>query len=136
MASQFYNLGRITNPGISDAPGYSECLYLKASTLDGQRVVLLISDGAARMLWSALTKILYPRAADQLTQRAETAIAYRGTAPNVTHIMNAEYREEDDLIQVDGIGKMGGWTIGIEPDEGHNLWTELEDIFHNVGRGG
>ena len=68
------SLGMVTSVAVIQKPGSKDKLMIVGQSEDRERWVRFITKGAAKTLWFYLTQILYPRAADQLTQRASTAM--------------------------------------------------------------
>jgi hypothetical protein len=100
----------------------------------GDKVTLQANREALRGLWSHLTKILYPRAASQLTKRIGTVkAAHSKSDPDVTHRIVA-YADESHpgLITISGYTKTIYWTAQIDHDAGGSLWTSLEDKLNEV----
>jgi hypothetical protein len=135
MSQENYDLGIVTSLDVSADGEDPDIFWLVAHTGEGERVGLKVTEGVARTLWAQLTKILYPRAADQLTQRAETVVRSRVGEPSITHLINTVFKPDDELIEVSGLSRAYWWTMYFTPAEGDELWAVLEDIFGAVGGG-
>ena len=101
---------------------------------DGREMVMPASRHALRSLWAYLTKILYPRASDQLTERIETV---RRTALDIpedaAYVIIAEpHARMDEVIILACLSRQQPWTVFISQELGHDLWTKLEDYLDQV----
>lgn len=126
------DLGMVNNLAIIKKPGSSKKLLVVGQSEQHDRWVRIITWGAAQTLWFHLTHILYPRAADQLTPRAATAMLSDPDSPTVTTSFAASYDEEKGVISVRGIGGQRPWVIRFPMHEGYELWASLEDILDAV----
>jgi hypothetical protein len=132
--AQRTDLGRARAVDIRADSQNAELYLLILTPMAGDKVTLPASREALRGLWSHLTKILYPRAADQLTKRIETVKAEKGEAPpDVTRRIVA-YADEahPGLITLSGYTKSTYWTVQVDQGAGENLWTSLEDKLNQV----
>ena len=125
------NLGMVNNLNMS-AHTEAETFKLSGYTETNQPFHILMTDGAARILWADLTQALYPRAAEQLTGRAETAKETLPSDPKVCFVLDSSYDESQEVLTVRGLSNTGNWSISIGSAESHELWTTLESIFDNV----
>lgn len=128
------NFGMVNSLSASHSDdGEHAKITLSGQSAAGEVVELDLTEGAGRALWSHVTQILYPRAADQLTQRIMTAVTRPEGDRDTTHMVQAEADHDDpDTIQIAGIARNLTWMIKIDHDTGHDLWVKLEDIFDNV----
>ena len=130
------NLGLISGTRIKSDENEADIYLMTVYLPDTNIITLHLSDSVARTIWSELTTMLFPRAADQLTSGAQTAIAARNQQKYITHLVNIRYHEAEQLIEIYGMRRLGGWSIFLTVELAESLWTELEDIFQNVGRRG
>jgi len=93
-----------------------------------------ITDNAAQKLWAQLTQVLYPQAAANLTGRIETVASQQRVPAGVTNNIRLTYKPDEGMIEVGGVNRDGAWTMDFSLDEGHSLWTSLEDILHNISQ--
>lgn len=135
-AGSYHILGHVSNLSIRRNAHRPDTFLLGSVTAEGERIAIPITDGAARILWAQVTKILYPRAADQLTQRAETVARKLPGDPTVAYVISVKFRPEDGMIEVGGASRSSGWTMEFTRGEGDELWASLEHVFGHVGRGG
>jgi hypothetical protein len=123
----------VTNLTVTEYPELPNTFMLAFYAPDNERDMLLITEGVAQSMWSKLTQILYPRAADQLTRRVPTARASGARLPWVISIARLSVREGDGLLELNGVSRVEEWTFTFTQEEGHHLWVSLEELFHNVG---
>jgi hypothetical protein len=135
-AQPTHEKGLVTNLTVSEYPELPNTYMLAFYTPDNERAMLLITEGVAQSIWSKLTHILYPRAADQLTQRVTTVQRGGTRLPWVLSIVRLSVREDDGLIQLNGVSRVEEWEITFTQAEGEHLWVSLEELFHNVEGGG
>lgn len=132
-SSEAANLGKASNLAIIKKPGSSErLLFVGMSGKAEKRWVRTISRGSAQTLWYHLTHILYPRAADQLTPRAQTALFSPEDMSKVTTGFFVASNDEKGLIYVRGVGGPAEWEIYFTKEEGYELWASLEDVLGAV----
>ncbi len=126
------NLGIVTNLTLTQADAQAETFWLAAHDPQGERLTLLIAEGLARSLWANLTQILYPRAADLLTQRAETAKGGKPDSSEVSYHAQVIHVSDHAQVEVRGRSSFGEWDIRFSMDDAHELWATLENKFGNV----
>jgi hypothetical protein len=131
-----HDKGLVTNLKVTEYPELSNTYMLAFYPPDNERAMLLITEGVAQSMWSKLTKILYPRAAQQLTQRIRTVQNSGSRLPWVVTIVRLFVRESDNLIQLNGVSRMEEWTCAFTQEDGYHLWVSLEELFHNVESSG
>lgn len=115
---------------VEDAEQYTLVLTLEA----GNRVGIPASREALRSLWSHLTQILYPRAADQLTKRMETVVRRKdGVPPGLTYMLTAYPKTNNpETIVVGGCTPEIFWTTKLTWLTTEDLWMVLEDKLNQV----
>ena len=126
----------ITNLTVAEYSELPDTYMLTYYAPDDERAMLLITEGVAQAMWAELTKILYPRAADQLTQRVPTAQRAGTRLPWVINVARLFVREHDGLIQWNAVSRIEEWRFTFTQEEGERLWVSLEGLFHNVEGGG
>jgi hypothetical protein len=126
------DLGKVNNLAVIQKPGVSETLLMVGQS-QGGRWARIMTRGAAQTLWFHLTQILYPRAASQLTQRAQTAVLRKSDAPTITSFVEVFHMEDRHMIRLRGIGGVEEWLIYFDYEEAHELWAGLERILKVVG---
>jgi hypothetical protein len=131
-----HDKGLVTNLKVTEYPELPNTYMLVFYPEDNERAMLLITEGVAQSMWSKLTKILYPRAAGQLTQRIRTVKNSGSRLPWVITIVQLFVRGEDALIQLNGVSRMEEWHFTFTQEEGDHLWVSLEGLFRNVEGGG
>jgi hypothetical protein len=90
--------------------------------------VFRLTDGGARGLWYALTRIIHPLATGPLAPtRSETP----GTANSLFTILATRLRrcQGGSLIELEAISAVNGFTARFTTDEGERLCMALEQIF-------
>ena len=127
-----FDLGLVGNLAIIRKPSAPDKLLFVGTSQEHARWVRVITRGAAQTLWFHLTHILYPRAADQITPRAATAMLRPPDAPNLTTSFFVHHDKDKRMIKVQGIGSKLGWMMHFPMDEGYELWASLEDILDSV----
>lgn len=130
--SKVVDMGFVTNLAVIKKPGANETLLVVGLSQSAGRWVRLMTRGAAQALWFHLTNILYPRAAGQITTRAQTAVLRKGEGPDVTSFFEVVSNQDRKLIRVRGIGGTAEWLIYFTYDEGYELWASLEKILNVV----
>jgi hypothetical protein len=125
----------VTNLTIAEYAELPDTFMLTYYAPDNERAMLLITEGVAQAMWSELTKILYPRAAEQLTGRAPTAQRSGTRLPWVINVARLFVRGEDGLIQWNAVSRIEEWRFTFTWQEGEHLWVSLEELFHNVSDG-
>jgi hypothetical protein len=128
--------GLVTNLTVAEYPELPNTFILNFYALDNERAMMLITEGVAQSMWSKLTKILYPRAAEQLTQRIPTVQSSGTRMPWVVSLVRLTVREGDGLIQLNGVSRTAEWACTFTQEDGYHLWVSLEELFHNVEGGG
>jgi hypothetical protein len=128
-----YDKGMVTNLRVDEYPELPNVYMLGFYVPGDERASLLITEGVAQTMWSKLTKLLYPRAAEGLTQRVSTVERGGTRLPWVISIVRLTTNSDDSLIQWDGVSRMEEWTCTFTREEGEHLWVSLEELFHNVG---
>jgi hypothetical protein len=128
--------GLVTNLTVAEYPELPNTFMLVFYASDNERVMMLITEGVAQAMWSKLTKILYPRAAEGLTQRIPTVRRSGTRLPWVVSIVRLTVRKDDGLIQLNGVSRMAEWACAFTQEDGYHLWVALEELFHNVEGGG
>jgi hypothetical protein len=131
-----HDKGLVTNLRVTEYPELSGTYMLAFYPADNERAMLLITEGVAQSIWSKLTKILYPRAAQQLTQRIRTVQNSGSRLPWVVTIVRLSLQEDGGPIQLNGVSRMEEWHFTFTLEEGEHLWVSLEGLFHNVDGGG
>ena len=126
------DLGVATNLAIIQKPGVAETLLIVGLSEPVGRWARVMTRGAAQTLWFRLTHILYPRAAEQITPRAATAVFRRSDAPTVTSFLNVTEQKQEKTILVHGLGGQVEWKVRFSYEEGHELWASLERILDAV----
>ena len=126
----------VTNLAVAEYAELPNTFMLTYYAPDDARAMLLITEGVAQSMWAELTKILYPRAADQLTQRVNTAQRSGTRLPWVINVARLFVREDDGLIQWNAVSRIEEWRFTFTQQEGEHLWVSLEGLFHNVDGGG
>jgi frataxin-like iron-binding protein CyaY len=128
------DLGQVQRIDVLDEDADAELYRLTLAQESGSKVVLRASREALRELWSHLTKILYPRAADQLTDRIATVKKQKDSFPeDVSYSVVAYAHDTDpDKIVVSGSARNGNWKAWISHATGGSLWTSLEDRLNQV----
>ncbi len=126
------DMGAVTNLSVVKKPGRSEALLLIGRSAHNRRWIRVITQGAAQALWFHLTHILFPRAAQQVTPRAATALFRKSDSPAITTMFEVFFREEEGSIYVRGLGSEQEWVIRFTLDEGHELWASLEKTLKSV----
>lgn len=122
----------VTNLTVEEYPELPNTFMLTYYVPGDERAMLLVTEGVAQAMWSELTKFLYPRAADQLTQRVPTAQRSGTRLPWVINVARLFVREDDGLIQWNGVSRIEEWQFTFTQEEGEGLWVSLEELFHNV----
>lgn len=125
------DLGLVNSLSVAEKPGTEDRLMLMGSTTDAQRWMKVVTKGAAQTLWFYLTQILFPRAADQLTPRAATAMLTPVKKEEATASFLVKANEEREMILVQALGDPP-WKIYFSYEEGRELWASLEDILDAV----
>jgi hypothetical protein len=131
-SKEFIDLGLVSNLAVIKKPGTTEKLLFVGQSAQNERWVRIITHGAAQALWFHLTAILYPRAAEQITPRAATAVLRQPDAPTITTTFVVHHDEDNKVIRVRGIGGQPGWMIRFSTEEGYELWASLEDVLDAV----
>lgn len=122
------DLGVVTNLSIGQDTGGPGTLIL---TLDDERAaqqVFRLTDGGAKGLWYALTRLIHPLATGPLTPiRSESP----GMANSLFTILAARVRRcpEGSLIELEAISAVNGFTARFTIEEGKQLWAALEGIY-------
>lgn len=125
------SLGRVHTIRVREREDglYSLTVYIA----DEDSPTLVVTEDALRALWAHLTKLLYPRAGDQLTERIPTAKRVRdGIDHDVTFSMTAYAEIPDDIIILSGVSRDRSWVMEISTAAGEDLWTSLEDLLDAV----
>jgi hypothetical protein len=125
------DLGQVNNVAVIQKPGVSETLLMVGQAPSG-RWARIMTRGAAQALWFHLTQILYPRAAGQLTQRAQTAVLKKSDAPTITSFVEVFNVEDKQMIRLRGMGGIEEWVVYFNYDEAHELWAGLEKVLKVV----
>jgi len=125
------DLGRIASIRIRSS---GEGLYLLTARTEGDdSAALLATEEALRSLWAHLTKLLYPRAGDQLTERIATVKRDKDDAPpEVAYSVTAHRNSPDGPIILSGVTRERVWSMQISTETGDDLWTTLEDMLDQV----
>ncbi len=123
------DLGFVTNLAVIKKPGSDDLVLMVGQSKTSGRWVKTITRGAAQTLWFHLTQYLYPRAAAQITQRAETAVLRPSASPLVTPFLEITNFQERKVIRVRGIGSAEEWLIYFTYDEAFELWAALEKML-------
>jgi hypothetical protein len=126
------DLGFVSNLAVIKRPGSEDLLMLVGQSKDSGRWVKIVTKGAAQTLWVHLTQYLYPRAAQQLTSRAATAVLQKSSSPMVTTFLEVFNMDDKQVIRVHGIGGAEEWLMYFTHDEGFELWASLEKILNVV----
>jgi hypothetical protein len=122
------DLGVVTNLSIDQDAGGPGTLIL---TLEDERAiqqVFRLTDGGAKGLWYALTRLIHPLATGPLTPiRSDTP----GMANSLFTILAARVRrcQEGSLIELEAISAVNGFTARFTVEEGEQLWVALEGIY-------
>ncbi len=128
------DLGVVTNLSIAQHTGGPGTLIL---TLDDERTVqqvFRLTDGGAKGLWYALTRIIHPLATGPLSPiRSESP----GAANSLFTILAARVRrcQEGSLIELEAISAVNGFTARFTFEEGEQLWAALEGIYSAASSG-
>lgn len=133
MRDDIVNLGLITNLSAFEKPGQSDTVLLMGRSREGEQWTRLVTRGTAQALWFYLVRILFPRAAEQLTPRMATAALRDLDTPMVTTAVKVHGDETAQLIYVLGFGGRQNWLIHFTYEEGRELWASLEDVLNSVG---
>jgi hypothetical protein len=131
MSEKVNDLGFVNNLTVIKKPGGSETLLLIGQSRNG-RWARVMTRGAAQTLWFHLTIILYPRAAGQITHRAQTAVLRRSTDPLITNFFEVTNNGELKQIRLRGLGGEEEWLIHFTHEDGYELWAALEKILDVV----
>jgi hypothetical protein len=131
MSDKVNDLGFVNNLTVIKKPGGSETLLLIGQSQSG-RWARVMTRGAAQTLWFHLTIILYPRAAGQITHRAQTAVLRRSTDPLITNFFEVTNNAEHKQIRLRGLGGEEEWLIYFTHEDGYELWASLEKILDVV----
>ncbi|MBN1313352.1 MAG: hypothetical protein JXB30_18240 [Anaerolineae bacterium] len=123
-------LGSITNLHITETPDDPDKYTLHFHTAGGDKQQCLFSEGGIRLLWHFLTQTLYPRAADSLTSKSATAEQRVTSSTSAIYLVRVADR--DGEIEITGASAVGRWRFRVSHDDGHELWTLLEDVLQNV----
>lgn len=129
--SRVNDLGFVNNLTVIRKPGASETLLLIGQSQAG-RWARVMTRGAAQTLWFHLTTILYPRAAGQITHRAQTAVLRRSTDPLITNFFEVTNNAERKQLRLRGLGGEEEWLIYFTYEDGYELWAALEKILDVV----
>jgi hypothetical protein len=125
------DLGFVSNLAVIKRPGSDELLMMVGQS-DKGRWVKIVTRGAAQTLWFHLTQFLYPRAAQQLTPRAATAVLQKSSSPMVTTFLEVMNMTDKQIIRVHGLGGAEEWLMYVTHEEGFELWASLEKILKSV----
>jgi hypothetical protein len=124
--------GLVTNLKVTEYVELANTYMLAFYPADNERTMLLITEGVAQSMWSKLTKILYPRAAGQLTQRIRTVKNSGSRLPWVLTIVRLRTQECNELIELCGVSRMEEWHLTFTQEDSYHLWVSLEELFHSV----
>ena len=111
-----------------------EIFALMVTLKTGKKIPLAAKREALRSVWSYLTQLLYPRAANQLTRRMETVVRKtEGVSPHVAYML-AAYKDTTDptIIVIGGFTTKGMWTLKLDKEACEDLWTALEDNLKQI----
>ena len=133
MIDNFEDSGTITNLSAFQKPGKSDTILLIGRAETGGQWTRVLTHGAATALWFYLVKILFPRAAGQLTPRMATAALRDADSPKVATMVRVRVNEETGMIEVGGIGGRHAWVIRFDHEEGYELWASLEGVLGTTG---
>jgi hypothetical protein len=128
------DLGVVTNLSIGQDAGGPGTLIL---TLEDERAihqVFRLTDGGAKGLWYALTRLIHPLATGPLTPvRSDTP----GMANSLFTILAARVRrcQNGSLIELEAISAVNGFTARFTVEEGEQLWLALEGIYSAASSG-
>src|SRR5574341_1855353 len=130
---QHVDLGVVSNPQVRKHDEQATVYQLSVTTAHKGAVTLQVSKRALRSLWSYLTKILYPRAADQLTERVSTVTRRKNVPPDITYMITADEDEaHEGMIVVQGLVAKASWSMHLDRESGDALWVALEDLLDRV----
>jgi hypothetical protein len=129
--SRLVDIGFVNNLTVIKKPGGSETLLIIGQSQSG-RWARVMTRGAAQTLWFHLTTALYPRAAEQITHRAQTAVLRRSTDPLITNFFEVTNNETRKMLRVRGLGGEEDWLIYFTYEDGYELWASLEKILDVV----
>jgi hypothetical protein len=130
---QHVDLGIVSNPQVREYDEQATVYQLNVTTSHKGVVTLQVSKSALRSLWSYLTKILYPRAADQLTERVSTVTRRKNVPPDITYMITADEDESQaGMIVVQGLVAKASWSMRLDRETGDALWVALEDLLDRV----
>lgn len=127
--SKTVDLGFVNNLAVIKKPGANETLLLIGQSQSAGRWARVMTRGAAQSLWFYLTTILYPRAAGQITHRAQTAVLRRSTDPLITNFFEVTNLQEKQVIRLRGLGGAEEWLVYLTHEEGYQLWASLEKVL-------
>ena len=125
------DLGMVKSLSVTEKPGSDDRLMLMGSNSGEERWMKIVTKGAAQTLWFYLTQILFPRAADQITPRAATAMLTPVKNEDATASFLVKANEQHEMILVQALGDPP-WKMYFSYDEGRELWASLEDILDAV----
>ena len=131
----FVKLGKVTGLTVTESREDPNNFYLIFTTEARKRLQVEITKGVAQIMWATLTKELFPRAADQMTHRAQTAAISQPKWLSVVHAITLNYLPEKELFALTGVNYIGGMQIAFSRDEGEDLWASLEDRLNMVHTG-
>lgn len=134
MLARRIDLGVVQQVNVRSVPAEPGTYVLILSPLDYKTKTVRINEEALRSLWSHLTKILYPRAASQLTDRIDTVIRnFSGLPQNLTYITTATPdRNSVDKVIISGLARAGSWNFMLTRTTAEDLWITLEELLDQV----
>lgn len=124
------DLGSVANPRVIQNPRVPGTYSLLLRSASGEQQEYLFTESAIRFLWHYLTEELYPRAAGSLTSKSETAKF--SIKPSSSAIFLLKVTAQDGQIEIAGTSTRSGCRFYLTREDGHELWTALEDVLHNV----
>jgi len=132
--TQKIDLGDVNSVAVKSDPQDGEVFILVLSDEAATKATIRASREALRSLWSHLTSVLYPRAADQLTKRIETVKREKENAPNDVAYTAVAYTVANDKqhVVIGGTSHDLFWTARLTHERADDLWSTLEDKLDQV----
>jgi len=98
----------------------------------GNLCVQVLSRRAAHLLWYALTQHLFPSDAPPITSIAGTAPLSLTDHPDLTSHVDVR-PGRDELYEVRGVTRTGGWRMLVSSADVQWLWATLDVTLYPVG---
>lgn len=122
----FTEIGLVNNFDVQDDPALSR-LLIRCDSPRAGAINFWVTTGVAYHLWFNLTRMLFPRAANQLTPRMPTAMIQQPGDLHTVRAVRLFYDQNSRMIEVLGVNAVAGLQLQFSAHEGEELWTRLED---------